>query len=73
MTPNPCQTSGHLLFSVIACALNYRQVASFVKAMNAPFVYPLFSRCRCASNKIILAATAALSDSTSRANGMETR
>ncbi len=31
MTSNPCQLLSRLLISVIACALNYRQVAGFVK------------------------------------------
>ena len=34
MTSNPCQLLIRLLFSVIACALNYRQVAGFVKATD---------------------------------------
>jgi hypothetical protein len=34
MAPNPCQTPVRLLFSVIACVVNYLQVAGFVKATN---------------------------------------
>ncbi|CAG0934834.1 hypothetical protein TFLX_03697 [Thermoflexales bacterium] len=34
MTPNPWRTPIRLLFSVMACGLNYRQVAGFVKAMD---------------------------------------
>jgi hypothetical protein len=32
MASHPWQKHSRLLFSVIACALNYRQVAGFVKA-----------------------------------------
>ncbi len=34
MASHPWQTHNGLLFSIIACALNYRQAAGFVKAAD---------------------------------------